>query len=263
MRVRLRRGVLISLILLAVCGARGSAAPAPSRRALTVFAAASLTDAFREIGAGFERRHPRTKVHFNFASSALLRTQIEQGAPADLFASADREQMTPLVKAGRLRAPVVFARNRLAIVTPAANPGRIEHPRDLGRPGLRLVITSEQVPIGRYTRAALAKMSDPGAFGPDFRKQVMRNVVSQEPNVRSLLSRVTLGEADAAIVYLSDARAGGTRVRLIPIPGRYNVAAVYPAAIVDGSAQASIGQEFLTYLRSSESRGILKKHGFD
>src|SRR5262249_55093356 len=152
---------------------------------------------FKEIGGTFERAHPGTKVTFSFASSSLLRTQIEQGAPADLFASADVAQMEPLVKAGKVRGVAAFTRNRLVVVTPASNPGRIRRLQDLARPGLRLVITAEQVPVGHYTRQALAKMSGPGGLGSDFQQKVLANVVSQEANVRSLLTKVELGEADA------------------------------------------------------------------
>jgi molybdate transport system substrate-binding protein len=256
-------GLLLVAVLLA-CGpaVRGQAPGSGSAEPLTVFAAASLTETFQDLGPLFERSDPGAKVTFSFASSSLLRTQIEQGAPADLFASADREQLEPLARAGLVRAPVDFARNRLVIVTPAANPGKIRRPQDLARPGLRLVITAEQVPIGWYTRQALAKMGAPGEFGHGFQPDVMRNVVSQEPNVRGLLAKVTLGEADAAIVYVTDALAGGAKVRTVPIPDRYNEVAVYPAAVVARSPHAATAARFLTFLRSKTGRAVLKKHGF-
>jgi molybdate transport system substrate-binding protein len=232
------------------------------RETLTVFAASSLTEAFREMGRAFERLHPETTVAFSLAASSLLRTQIEQGAPADLFASADGAQMAPLARAQRVQSPVAFARNRLVIAVPSANPGRIRRPRHLARPGLRLVMTAEQVPIGRYTRAALAKLSAAGACGAGFRDAVMRNVVSQEPNVRGLLAKVELGEADAAIVYATDARAGGSKVKTIAIPEAYNEVAVYPAAVVARSPRAALAARFLAFLRSSTGQAILKKHGF-
>lgn len=260
---------LMALALLALCAARALApsrphALAPSQvrarsQSLTVFAATSLTDAFREIGAAFERQNPGVKVTFSFAASSLLRTQIEQGAPADLFASADEAQMARLARAGRVQAPVAFARNRLVIVTPAANPGRIGSARDLARPGLRLVITAGVVPIGRYTRAALAKMSR--AYGTGFRDAVMRNVVSQETNVRGLLARVELGEADAAIVYTSDARAGGGKVKTIDLPATVNENALYPAAVITRSGNRALAGRFLAFLRSETGKAILRKHG--
>jgi molybdate transport system substrate-binding protein len=259
----LARGWLLGALLL-VCGPAvdGHAPGAGSTEPLTVFAAASLTEAFQELGPLFERSDPAANVTFSFAASSLLRTQIEQGAPADLFASADREQMEPLARAGLVRAPIDFARNRLVIVTPAANPGKIRRTQDLARPRLRLVITTEQVPIGRYTRQALAKMSASGAFGPGFQAAVMQNVVSQEPNVRGLLAKVTLGEADAAIVYVTDALAGGEKVRTVPIPDRCNEVAVYPAAVVARSPHAAAAARFLAFLRSKPGRAVLKRHGF-
>jgi molybdate transport system substrate-binding protein len=227
-----------------------------------VFAAASLTEAFKAIGSQFERTHSGTKVTFDFGASSLLRTQIEQGAPADVFASADEEPMTPLVRAGKVRDAVPFARNHLVVVTPAANPARIRRLQDLARPGLRLVITAEQVPIGHYTRLALAKMSAPGALGADFQQRVRANVVSQETNVRSLLAKVELGEADAAIVYASDATAAGPKVRTIPIPARYNEVAVYPVGVVVVTAHPTEAGAFARFLQSRPAQAILRRCGF-
>jgi molybdate transport system substrate-binding protein len=227
-----------------------------------VFAAASLTDAFKEIGAAFERGHPGTKVSFSFASSSLLRTQIEQGAPADVFASADPEQMEPLVRSAKVRDPAPFARNRLVVVMPAANPGHVRQLRDLARHGLRLVMTAGQVPVGRYTRQVLARMSAPEALGAGFQQQVLANVVSQEANVRALLAKVELGEADAAIVYASDAVAADGKVRMIQIPARFNQIAVYPVGVVAGSAVSQQASAFVQFLRSRPARSILKRYGF-
>ncbi len=233
---------------------------------LTVFAAASLTDAFKTIGSAFEHGHPGTHVAFDFGASSLLRTQIEQGAPADLFASADTAQMEPLARSGKVRGVMPFVRNQLVVVVPAANPGHIRGLEDLARPGLRLVITAEQVPIGRYTRLALAKMSAPGArprgTRVDFERRVLANVVSQEPNVRGLLTKVELGEADAAIVYASDAVAAGRKVKVIPISERYNAIAVYPVAVVTGSSHPGEAGAFVQYLRSRPAQSVLRRYGF-
>jgi molybdate transport system substrate-binding protein len=246
----------LSLLLLGLGAIAGQSAE------LTVFAAASLTDAFKAIGGSFEQARRGTKVTFDFGASSLLRTQIEQGAPADLFASADAAQMAPLAREGKVRGAAPFARNRLVVVVPATNPGRIRRLQDLARPGLRLVITAEQVPIGRYTREALAKMSGPGGLGVDFQRKVMANVVSQEANVRSLVTKVELGEADAAIVYASDALAAGRKVKAIAIPDRYNEIAVYPVAVVAGSTHAADAAAFVRFLKSRAGQGILKRYGF-
>jgi molybdate transport system substrate-binding protein len=229
---------------------------------LTVFAAASLTDAFRGIGSAFERGHPGTHVIFDFGASSLLRTQIEQGAPADVFASADRTQMEPLARSGNVRGVTPFARNQLVVVVPAANPGHVRRLQDLARPGLRLVITAEPVPIGHYTREALARMSVPGALGASFERRVLANTISQEPNVRGLVAKVELGEADGAIVYASDAVAAGRKVKVIPIPERYNEIAVYPVAVVAGSPHSSEAAAFVQYLRSRPAQALLRRYGF-
>jgi molybdate transport system substrate-binding protein len=229
---------------------------------LTVFAAASLRDAFKAIGSAFERGHPGTKVTFSFAASSLLRTQIEQGAPADVFASADMAQMEPLSRAGKVGDVAPFTRNRLVVVTPAANPGRIQRLQDLARPGLRLLITAEQVPIGRYTRRSLAEMSGARGLGSDFQRKVLANVVSREANVRGLLTKVELGEADAAIVYASDAVSAGQKVKTVAIPARYNEVAVYPVGVVVASAHGNDARAFARYLRSRPAQAILKRHGF-
>lgn len=241
----------------------GAAVPAGAAGAeLTVYAAASLTDAFKEIGQAFERGHAGTKVIFDFGASSLLRTQIEQGAPADVFAAADEEQMAPLVRAGKVRGAAPFARNQLVVVVPAANPGRVRRLQDLARPGLRLVLTAEQVPIGRYTRQALAKMSAPGALGKGFQQKVLANVVSQAANVRALLAQVELGEADAAVVYVSDAVAAGQKVATIPIPARSNVVALYPVGVVAGSSRPEEAAAFVRFLRSGPARSSLRRYGF-
>jgi molybdate transport system substrate-binding protein len=229
---------------------------------LTVFAAASLTDAFHAIGPAFERAYPGTHVTFDFGASSLLRTQIEQGAPADVFASADRSQMEPLARAAKVRSVMPFARNRLVVIVPAANPGHVRRLEDLARSGLRLVITAEQVPIGHYTRLALAKMSAPAGIGASFQQRMLANVVSQEPNVRGLVAKVELGEADAAIVYASDAMAAGAKVKVIPIPERFNEVAVYPVAVVEGSSHPAEAGSFIQYLRSRPAQALLQQHGF-
>jgi molybdate transport system substrate-binding protein len=208
-----------------------------------VFAAASLTTAFKEVGGAFERANPGTRVRFSFA------------------ASADREQMAPLARTGKVGSVAPFVSNRLVVVTPRNHPGRVRRLQDLARPALRLVLTAEQVPIGRYTRLALAKMSADVAFGKDFRQRVLANVISQEANVRALLARVELGEADAAVVYASDA-AASRRVQTVPIPARYNVEAVYPIGVVTAASRPREAAAFVRFVRSPAARRVMKRHGF-
>jgi molybdate transport system substrate-binding protein len=227
---------------------------------LRVYAAESLTDAFNALKPEFERRHPGVQVRCNFGASSTLRVQIEQGAPADVFASADHAQMQPLVSARLVGSPQRFATNRLVVAIPATNPGKIRGVKDLARPGLRLVTTSEAVPIGRYTRQALEKLQATKGFPPDFARRVNANIVSREANVRGVLAKVELGEADAAIVYETDARS--KRVRTLPIPENANVVAEYPVAIVTASRNPTEARNFVQFLLSPTGRALLKRHGF-
>lgn len=228
---------------------------------LRVFAASSLTESFQEIGKRFEATHPGVSVEFNFAGSQVLRTQIEQGAPADVFASADSLQMKSLEDSRRVLKPVIFAHNSLVVVAPAARP-RVRRVQDLAQPGMRLVLASENVPAGHYAEQVLKSMGDGRQNGPGFEGRVMSNVVSRETNVRSVLSKVLLGEADAGIVYVTDAATAKGRVNVVSIPARYGAAVTYPIAVVSDSKERSLASEFLGLVRGKEGQRILIRHGF-
>ena len=177
--------------------------PAPST--LNVFAAASLTEAFRELGHTFEQRHPGLTVQFNFAGSQQLALQIEQGAPADVFASADQRWMDYAKEKGEVEGEApTFARNRLMVIVPRTNPARIGALPDLARRGTKIVMAAEAVPVGKYSREALQKLAGAQGYPAEYDRRVLANVVSQEENVKSVVSKVQLGEADAGIVYRSD-----------------------------------------------------------
>ena len=194
---------LAVLAPLASPAAPGSAAPA-QQATLTVFAASSLTDAFKEIGQAFEAAKS-TPVTFNFGASTQLRTQLQQGASADVFASADQAQMNNARSDGSIAGPdVIFARNRLVVITPKDNPGKLQSAADLANPGIRFVTAAPEVPIGVYTQNMFDKMSQISVFGADFKDRANANIVSREPNVRQVVAKVQLGEADAAVVYRSD-----------------------------------------------------------
>src|SRR5579884_66731 len=201
--------------------------------ALTVYAASSLTDAFTELGALFGRR-TGTRVELNFGASSALWTQIEQGAAADVFASASMADMQALERAGLLRGdPAVFANNRLVIVVPRDNPAGINAPRDLAKPGVKFVAAQPGVPVGQYAATALERMSADTAYGADFKARGDANTVSREDNVRTVLAKVTLGEADASIVYASDVPpAVRDKVATVAIPDPFNPLATYPIAAV-------------------------------
>lgn len=227
-----------------------------AQRPLTVFAAASLTDAGPELGAAFGAQHRDWSVRFSFGASSKLRAQIEQGAPADVFASADERQMEPLAQAGLVDAPLVFARNRLALALRAGAP--IAKLQDLAKPGLRLVATTDAVPIGHYTKVFLAGLSKQAGFPAEFASQVEANIRSREPDVRALAAKVRLGEADAAFVYESDLQG----LASLPLPAGEEPAVRYPAAAVKASPNLEAARAFVVFLGGEEAHAILRRHGF-
>jgi molybdate transport system substrate-binding protein len=232
---------------------------------LTVFAAASLTDAFREIGQAFEALYPGVQVTFNFAGSQRLALQIEQGAQADLFASADQRNMDKLVAAGliSLDAPVTFARNQMVVILPDENPGRVEALEDLARPGLKLLLAGEQVPVGAYARQVLGNLSGDTAFGPAFKDAVLRNLISNEENVKQVVAKIQLGEADVGIVYRSDVTPRlASKLRTIRIPDHYNVEAAYPMAILESGSDVALARQFVQFVLAPDGRHILERWGF-
>lgn len=243
------------------------ASPEPTARVtgeVTVFAAASLTDAFKEIGAAFEAAHPGSKVTFNFGASSQLRTQIEQGARADVFASADQAQMEKAKQAGLISgSDRVFVRNRLVIIVPKGNPASLRELKDLAKPGLQFVTAAPEVPIGVYTQQLVDRLSQDPTYGSDFKERVHANVVSREPNVRQIVAKVALGEADAAVVYSSDITPDvADRLGRLEIPDRYNTLAVYPIAMVRNAPNPSGAEAFIAYVLSSAGQATLQRWGF-
>jgi molybdate transport system substrate-binding protein len=230
-------------------------------RPLTVYAAASLTDAFIEMGEAFEAGHSGVIVVFNFGGSQNLRTQIEQGAPADVFASANTREMDALVMQNMIEpgAPGIFLTNRLVLILPENNPAGVSSLEDLSRPGLKLVLAAEEVPAGRYARQILDNLDD--LFGAGYKDQVLANVVSNEDNIRQAMTKVQLGEADAGIVYVSDVVAAPD-LKMIEIPADLNVIAEYPIAPLVGSANLDLADEFIAFVLSPAGQATLKKWGF-
>ncbi len=214
---------------------------------LHVHAATSLTESFQEIAREFERTHPGTQVLLNFAGSQALRLQIEGGAPADVFASADVEHMQAL--ASMVEPPGVFARNALVLVVPKGNPAGLRSLADLPR-ATRVVLAAPEVPAGRYARRAL------DAAG--LRAAVEPKVVSHELNVRLVLNRVAMGEADAGIVYRTDALAAADRVDVLPIEAERGV---YPIAVLKGRGEAA--RAFVDLVRGDVGRRVLGARGFE
>ena len=234
---------------------------APEARTVIVFAAASLTDAFTEIGKNFEVANPGVTATFNFAGSQALRTQIEEGAPVDVFASASGKEMDTLLT-GKFVAegmPQIFLTNKLVVILPSNNPAGLEKLEDLANPGTKLVLAAEEVPVGNYARQALDLMN--GSFGTDFKDKVLANVVSNEDNVKQVVAKVQLGEADAGIVYTSDAVAAPD-LKIVEIPAELNVIAKYPIAALAESTDADLAQAFVDYVLSPESQAVLQVWGF-
>ena len=229
--------------------------PLAFAQSLTVFAASSLTEAFNEMAGAFEAANPGVTVDLNFAGSSTLSTQILQGAPADVFASADVRQMEAVAE--EVGTPERFAGNSLVIVTPEGS--SLQTPEDLAKPGTLLVLAGPDVPAGRYALTSLDKLN--ALYGDDFSARVLKNLASEETNVRQAAAKVALNEADAAIVYATDA-AVVEGIRTIDLPDAYNVEAAYTIAVVEESTQRELGERFLEFVLSSEGRAILARHGF-
>ncbi len=230
---------------------------------ITVFAAASLTDAFNEIKTDFEAEHEDVTITYNFAGSQALVTQLAQGASADVFASANNSQMAAAQAEDVIDGdPQLFTRNKLAIIVPSDNPAGIEAPGDLVNSGIKLVIAAPEVPVGEYTLEILDMMSADATYGADFRSQVEANIVSLEDNVRQVASKVALGEADAGVVYTTDITADiAGDVMIIEIPDEFNVIAEYPIArVADGDTE--LADAFIAWILSDEGQAVLEEFGF-
>jgi molybdate transport system substrate-binding protein len=217
---------------------------------LTVLAAASLTDSFNELGKAFEARHPGTKVTFSFDASSTLATQANGGAPADLFASADQPNMKKVTDAGNATGPRVFVHNKLAILVKKGNPKKIAALSDFDKPTVTFVLCAVEVPCGKYGAQALAKAG------------VKAQPKSLEANVKAVVTKVSSGEVDTGIGYVTDAKAAAATTAGIDIPDQYNVAAEYPIAVLKQSKNPNLAYAFLDYILSPDAQAILVKYGF-
>jgi molybdate transport system substrate-binding protein len=250
-RSRVRSAVpLLALGLLAAgCGnGEPGGGSAGSSDEIKVFAAASLTGAFTELGGRYTAANDGTKVTFNFAGSQALATQIRQDAPADVFASADTGNMDKVKDL--VGTPQSFAGNLLQIVVEQGNPRDVNGLEDLARGDLKVVLAAEEVPAGKYARQVLDKAG------------VTVAPVSLEDNVKAVVSKVALGEADAGIVYVTDVTGGGDKVEAVDIPDDHNVSATYPIAVVRASKSQQKAQAFMDLVRSAEGQRVLERFGF-
>jgi molybdate transport system substrate-binding protein len=226
---------------------------------LTVFAASSLRDAFQELGQRFGEENRGVEVSFNFAGSQELRTQLQQGARADVAAFADQPQFQALAFENLVGPPAIFARNQLALIVPRGNPAKVLDLRDLPL-ARRIVVGDPSVPIGSYTLRLLDAAS--ARYGAGFRRKVEERVSSRELNVRQVLAKVRLGEADAGIVYRSDALEAKAAVEAIPIPAELNLEATYPIAVLRNAPQPQLAAAFVRLVLSAEGRAVFARHGF-
>jgi molybdate transport system substrate-binding protein len=215
-----------------------------------VLAAASLTESFTELGKAFEALHPGSKVTFSFDASSALATQANNGAPADVFASADQANMKKVTDTGNATAPRVFAHNRLAIVVAKGNPKKITGLADFDKPKVTFVLCAVEVPCGKYGAQALAKAG------------VKAQPKSLEANVKAVVTKVTSGGVDAGIGYVTDAKAAAASADSVEIPAQSNVEAEYPIAVLKQATNANLGYVFLDYLLGADAQAVLAKYGF-
>src|SRR6266851_8524949 len=236
-------------VLRAACGSstgNASASATPLSGTVSVFAAASLTAAFNALGTDFQGANSGVTMKFNFAGTPTLLTQIEQGAPADVFASADTANMDKLKGDGFTSGtPQVFARNKLEIVVAPGNPKGITGLADLAKPGVIYITEAPTVPAGKYSRQALASAG------------VKVTPKSLETNVSAVISKIELGEADAGIVYTTDVTAAVSKVQGVPIPSIYNVIATYPIVAVKRTTNAVVANAFIAYVLSANGQSTL------
>jgi len=259
--------VLVTLctLFLAACGGTSTASPVskPSITTLNVFAAASLTESFNEIAMKYERSHPNIKITLNFNGSQILEQQIADGAPADIFASADMTNMQKASAAGLVSAAEVFVKNRLAVIIPANNPGNIGSLHDLARKGIKIDIGTSSVPAGKYSLQVLDNMARAPSYGPGYESAVKANFVSQETNVKAVVEKVQLGEVDAGFVYRTDVTSAvSNKVKIIDIPDNFNVIAQYPIAVTKNSGHADEARGFVQYILSADGQGVLEQFHF-
>lgn len=262
-RERNHRGhAFVFVVAIVLAGALTGVAATPAGAAtkeLVVFEAASLKDAFARLIPRFEKENAGVKVVTNPAGSQELRTQLEHGAPADLFASADRKHMDALAAQGLVLAPSTFACNEPVVVIRPALAASIKTLGDLPR-AEKIVVGTPEVPIGNYTLQILSKAA--ARYGADFPKRVLARVVSRELNVRQVLAKVVLGEADAAVVYRSDALSARDKVQVVSIPAELNVVAEYPIAVLKAAPQAELARRWIELVKSPEGVAALAAAGF-
>ncbi|MDE4542132.1 molybdate ABC transporter substrate-binding protein [Thermoanaerobacterium sp. R66] len=246
----------IFLIILMVTGCDINANES-GNKSLTVFVAASLKDSMNTVAKQFERLNPGVKIILNSAGSQTLKTQIEQGAYADIFISADERNMTPLYSEKLVEKPKTLLYNELTVI--AYKDSSVNNFMDIKNSGVKLALADESVPAGKYALDMLSKID---ADYKGFKEATLKNVVTKEVTVTDVAQKVAMGEADAGIVYITDAKPFLDKIKIINIPDKYNVIATYPAAVVESSKNKSLSSKFLDFLLNGDGKRILKDYGF-
>ncbi len=270
--MNVRRSLLIPILAVALAACSSGAAATPSARAssgssavageLQIYAAASLKAVLAKVRTAYEAANPGTTLTISTDSSSALETKIEQGAPADVFLSADTSNPQKVVDRSLAAGSVVkFAGNLLTIIVPTANPAGIRSPADLANAGVKIVASADGVPIQKYTTTLLGNLAKVSGYPADYAARETANVVSHEDSVGAILTKVALGEGDAGIVYVTDAKTSD-KVATIAIPDGSNVPATYGGVVVRASAKATAATAFLTWLAGADGQAILASFGF-
>jgi molybdate transport system substrate-binding protein len=262
--VRRFAGILWIALLATACSTAPATSPSssPVGKDLTIYGAASLKGSLEAVRTAYEAAVPGTTITIATDASSTLRTQIEQGAPADVFLSADQTNPTKLVDAGLTDGPAGdFAGNLLTVIVPTSNPAGIVTPADLAKAGVKIVAAGADVPITKYAAEAVTNLGRLPGYPTGFGAAYDANVVSREENVKAVVAKIELGEGDAAIVYVTDATAS-KKVAVIEIPPDANVPATYAGVVVKASAHAAAAHAFLTWLAGPDGRAVLAGFGF-
>jgi molybdate transport system substrate-binding protein len=278
--VRSRLALLVAIVMMAAAACSAGASPSPSPASpstpasataeppgtapveLTIYGAASLKSALAKVEAAYEAAYPGVTLTISTDSSTALATKIEQGAPADVFLSADTKNPQGLVDKGLAGGPVTeFAGNTLAVIVPISNPAGIRTPADLAKAGVKVIAAGEAVPITKYANQLVANLAKEAGYPAEFAAKYAGNVASREDNVAAVVSKLALGEGDAGIVYATDATTSD-KVTAVEVPGSANVTATYGGVVVRSSPHADAASAFLSWLTGPDGQAILASLGF-
>ena len=256
--------LLVAMLGLSACRPVAPVAPAPQSAApaqLTLFVPGTLVEISKLFVAGFEAQHPDVKVNVEVGHTPTQRAQIEQGATPDVLIAAGRADIDALAQQNLVTADQIkgLARNQLVVIVPPDNQANIASPADLANPGVRLLVAAEELPVGMATQKLLDNLSKQGA--PDFKDKALANVVSKEMGVNPIVSKISLGEADAGIVFVSDATSA-SNVKAVAVPDDANVVVTFVTAPLAGAPSPELAKTFVDYLLSDEAQSMLQAKGF-